>query len=345
MIPLAIGSNKKPSDNTIVLAADMGGTKVNLALCSFKNGKPQILTNAKFRSKDYASIYQVIEDFLHSHPTIQPTAICIGAAGPVSNNRVEFTNLSWVVDATEIANETGIKKVAIINDLEATAYGIAMLDDEDFCTLYKGNDNINGNIAIIAPGTGLGQAGMYFDGKCYSPFASEGGHCEFAPRTALDMELLQYLHTKKTIVSWEHVASGLGIYNIYSFLRDVKKMEEPQWLKEALQSGDKTAVISVAAQENKAAICVQTMQLFVQYLAQETTNLLLKLKATGGVFLGGGIPPKILSLLRQPAFLTIYMQSDRMEDLTNAAAVKVVLNDHAALLGAAYYALFGIDGE
>ncbi len=343
MIPLAISLNKQPDKNAIVLAADIGGTKINLALCSLKNNQPEILSTAKFHSKDYTSIDIVIKQFLADNSSLKPNSICIGAAGPVKDNKVTFTNLSWAVDGAEIAKQTGIKNVAIINDLEATAYGIACLDESDFYTIQKGDKTTKGNIAIIAPGTGLGEAGMYFDGKSYRPFATEGGHSEFSPRTVMDIELLQYLQQQNKIVSWEHLVSGPGTFSIYQFLRDIKNMEEPQWLSDALSTGDKTATISKAAIENKSEICVQTMQLFVKYLAQETTNLVLKFKATGGIFLGGGIPPKILPLLQQPLFIDTFKQSDRMQDLIDITPVKVVLNDKAALLGAAYFALFGFN--
>lgn len=343
MIPLAISLNKQPDKNAIVLAADIGGTKINLALSCLKNNKPEILATAKFHSKDYTSIDVVIKQFLADNNSLKVSSICIAAAGPVSDNKVILTNLSWSVDGIDIAKQTGIKNVAIINDLEATAYGIACLDEVDFYTIQEGDKTTKGNIAIIAPGTGLGEAGMYFDGKSYHPFATEGGHSEFSPRTAMDIELLQYLQQQNKVVSWEHLVSGPGTFSIYQFLRDIKNMEEPQWLSDALLTGDKTATISKAAIENKADICVQTMQLFVKYLAQETTNLVLKFKAIGGVFLGGGIPPKILPLLQQPVFIDTFKQSDRMEDLTDATPVKVVLNDQAALLGAAYFALFGFN--
>ncbi|MBC7722446.1 MAG: glucokinase, partial [Pedobacter sp.] len=293
--------------------------------------------------KDYTSIDIVIKQFLVDNKSLKPTSICIGAAGPVSDNKVTFTNLSWVVDGAEIAKQTGIKNVAIINDLEATAYGIACLAETDFYIIQNGNKTTKGNIAIIAPGTGLGEAGMYFDGRHYHPFATEGGHSEFSPRTAVDIELLQYLQQQNHIISWEYLVSGPGTFSIYQFLRDIKNMEEPKWLSDALSTGDKAATISKAAIENKADICTQTMQLFVKYLAQETANLVLKFKATGGVFLGGGIPPKILPLLKQTLFIDTFKQSDRMQDLIDATPVKVVLNDQAALLGAAYFALFSFN--
>ena len=343
LIPLAIAQHKKSAHNAIVLAADIGGTKINLALCGYKNNAPQILCSAKYHSKDYTSIEMVINQFLAANNSLKPIAICIGAAGPVHGNKVEFTNLSWQVDGAEIAKQTGIKNVAIINDLEATAYGIACLDKHDFYNLQVGDKNITGNIAIVAPGTGLGEAGMYFDGQSYYPFATEGGHTGFSPRTELDIELLQYLQQQNKVVSWEHLVSGPGTFSIYQFLRDIKNMEEPQWLSDALLTGDKTATISKSAIENKAEICVQTMQLFVKYLAQETTNLVLKFKATGGVFLGGGIPPKILPLLQQKVFIETFKQCDRMGELVNRTPVNVILNDQAALLGAAYFALFGFD--
>lgn len=302
----------------------------------------QVIKNKKYPSQQYASFNDIIQDFITDVP-VKPGKICIGVAGPVINGEVEFTNLSWKVSEKELAQQTGVSAAALINDLEATAYGLATLPDEDLVVLHPGDTNAaKGNIAIIAPGTGLGEAGLFFDGKKYHPFATEGGHTSFAPRTATDMALLQYLQQKNAVVSWEHVIAGPGIANIYHFLREVQQMEEPDWLSAALQEGDASATITQTAMEKQVPICVKTMELYVRYFAYESANLVLKMKASGGLFISGGIPPKILPLLQQPAYYAAYRDCDRMQELVESAPIQLILNSQAPLYGAAYFGAHGI---
>jgi glucokinase len=343
LIPIAVYGKKQPSGEIQhVLAADVGGTKANLALYKVQDLKMEIVKAHKYSSQDYSSFIDIIRSFIHDVP-VQPQKICIGVAGPVINGEVEFTNLSWSVSEKEIAQHTGVTAVALINDLEATAYGLACLPEEDLLVLHPGKKTKEGgNIAIIAPGTGLGEAALFYDGRNYHPFATEGGHSSFSTRTDTDVALYHYLRSKEQVVSWEHVIAGPGIHSIYQFLRTVEKMEEPQWLKEALEQDDPSAVISKAAIGKKAAICERTMQLYIRYLAYESANLVLKMKSSGGLFLGGGIPPKILPLLKDTAFYEAYRDCDRMHDLVEAVPIKVILNDKTALLGAAYFGAHGI---
>jgi glucokinase len=235
----------------------------------------------------------------------------------------------------------GVQAVFLLNDLESMAYGLAGLTDEDLITIHKGNENSAGNMAINAPGTGLGQAGIYWNGEHHFPFPTEGGHADFAPRTDVDYALLKFLQKEYGVVSWEKVVAGPAIVDIYRFMRDVQKMEEPAWLKDALeQTNQDSAVISGAAIEKKAAICVETMALFVKYLARESSNLVLKMKATGGLFLGGGIPPKIAPLLLQKEFMEHYMDCDRMQHLLENIPIRIIKNDKTGLIGAAYYGAY-----
>jgi glucokinase len=322
-----------------VLAGDVGGTKVNLALYKISGSKWDVVKAQQFHSTSFNSFPDIVNAFFEEHEIEKPSGICAGVAGAVVNNKAKLVNLPWSIDGEEITKATGIKRVTLINDLEANAYGLALLKDEDFITLHAGNA-YPGNAAIIAPGTGLGEAGLFWDGSFYRPFATEGGHCDFAPRTDVDTELHTYLKQIHGIVSWEHLVSGPGILSIYTFLRDVKKMEEPQWLIEEMQAEDPSAAISESAIQNKAPICVETMRLFVGYLARICTIMALKLKATGGIFLGGGIPPKIEKLLQQDIFVQTFLTCDRQQDLMDIIPIKIIMNDKAALLGAAFYGAF-----
>lgn len=329
-----------------VLAADVGGTKVNMALCHVTETTIEIVHAAKYASQEYASFTDIIREFLANEKVEQPEKIGIGVAGPVIDNTVEFTNLNWgVVSAKEIAAVTGVPEehVALINDLEATAYGLPCLGADDILTLYPGEAGHGGNAAIIAPGTGLGEAGLFADKKGYHPFATEGGHCEFAPRTEMEGKLFSYLKIKHRRVSWEHVVAGPGIYRLYYFLRDIMQREEPEWLKKEIEEkGDPSAVISQAGLEKKAPICEEVMQLFVQQLAREAASLVLKMKATAGLFFGGGIPPKILPLLKEPNFYENFVDIGRMQGLVEKVPVRIILNDKSALFGAAYYGAYGL---
>jgi glucokinase len=321
-----------------VLAGDLGGTKTNLALFETVNGALNLLREQKYGSRDYTSFPEIVRDFIAKEPGKKPERICVGVAGPVTNGAVELTNLARELSEDEISQATHIDDTKLINDLEATAYGLATLEEADLNTLHKGDPENGGNMAIIAPGTGLGEAGLFWDGQLYTPFATEGGHCDFAPRNELDIALLQYLQEKYEIVSWERLVSGPGIYDIYQFLRDVRRMESPEWLNEELRTGSAAPVISGHAISGRALICVRAMELFVRYLAREAANLVFKMKATGGLFLGGGIPPKILPLLQNNAFYHHYLQGDRLVELLASVPVHVITNDKAALWGAAYFA-------
>ena len=342
-IPLSLPRrNEVPAKGFTVLAGDVGGTKTNLATYLVSPQGIRQVQATRYASADYTSVTAIIQHFLSDYDQPKPERICLGVAGPVLNGKVDLTNLSWVLDEADIARETGVPKVTLINDLEAMAYGLAALQPEDFITLHPGKGQAVGNMAIIAPGTGLGEAGLYWNGNAYFPFPTEGGHCDFSPRTELDMELCKHLQQEGEVVSWEKVAAGPAVTSIYTFLRDVKKKEEPAWLTEQLANEkDDSAVISQAALHNKAAICVETMDLFVRYIARETSNLVLKMKATGGVFLGGGIPPKIAPLLLQEAFYRHYMDCDRMQHLLEGVPIRIIKNDKTGLLGAAYYGAYG----
>jgi glucokinase len=263
---------------------------------------------------------------------------CFGIAGPVKNGQVKTPNLAWVVEAKRLAGELSLPTVGLINDLEANAYGINELAPEDFVILNRGAPDAQGNAAVISAGTGLGEAGMYWDGTRHRPFAGEGGHADFAPHDQLEADLLLYLKKQFGHVSWERVVSGPGLYNIYQFLRNTGRCQESPDLREAMRERDPSAVISQAALENRCPLSGQAMELFVALYGAEAGNLALKIMATGGVFLGGGIAPKILPKLQGAGFMKAFAEKGRFRSLLEAIPVRVILNDETALLGAAHYA-------
>jgi len=328
----------KDDDDIVVLAGDIGGTKTNIALCRISANGVERLKEARYVSKNFRSLNQIIEEF---SADIKPRHICMAVAGPVLDGKVKFTNLPWELDSDIIESELGIP-VSFINDLESMAYGLAALKENELVTLYEGDKNASGNMAVIAPGTGLGEAGMYFDGRCYHPFATEGGHCDFAPRSEEDIELYRFLHLRHDHVSWERMLSGDGIFTLWQFLTQIKGMVSQSWVIENMKESDPNAVISQAAVEGKCAVSVKTMELFKKYLAYESAQLVLKTKATGGLIIAGGIPPKILPILQggEPWSDFFIHRNGRMDAMMRQVKVQVVMNEKLPLLGAAYYAAF-----
>jgi glucokinase len=324
-----------------VLAGDVGGTKTNLALYKISNGNFAIMSEKSYHSSRHATLIDIINLFISENKLPLPDRICAGVAGPIIHGKAEITNLSWDIDVKDISAHTGVKEVHLLNDLEATAYGLAGLTKDDIITLHEGDASVKGNMAIIAPGTGLGEAGLYWDGISYHPFPTEGGHCDFCPRKETDMGLFHFLQKKYGVVSWEKAVAGPGIHDIYLFLRGIRNREEPAWLTDALKQDDPSAVISHAAVENKDAVCVEAMEMFVRYLARESSNLVLKMKATGGLFLGGGIPPKIAPLLRAENYYKNYLDCDRMQNLLQQVPIHIITNDKTAMIGAAWYGAYG----
>jgi glucokinase len=317
----------------MILAGDIGGTKVNLAAFEVAGQRLSPGPSATFASHEHTSLEEITGKFLAAH-AVKVEHAAFGAAGPVKQGRVQLTNVPWAVDASELAKVLGAP-VWLLNDLEANAYGIAALAPEDFVVLNPGEPDAKGNAAIIAAGTGLGEDGLFWDGRQHLPWACEGGHAEFAPRTDLDVDLFRFLRAEFGRVSWERVVSGPGLFNIYRFLRDTKRAAEPAWLAEEIQQGDPSAAISGIGLAGRAEICVKALGLFVNYYGAESSNLALKTLSTGGFYVGGGIAPKIINKLRDGTFLKAFLAGGRMSQLLAAMPVKVILNDKTALLGAA----------
>jgi glucokinase len=325
----------------VILAGDIGGTNTRLALFAPRGESFEVAWKRTYPSRASAGLVEIVRAARREFD-LPVDAASFGVAGPVQNGVSRATNLAWVVDAAELARELKLQAVGLINDLEANAYGLLALAGDDLCTLHEGARGARGNLGLISPGTGLGEAGLYFDGRRHWPFACEGGHCGFNPSDELDVELWRFLQTRVgRHVSWERVLSGPGLVSIYEFLRDVQKMSAPGWLAEEI-ARDKAAAISRAALEHKAEICEQAMTLFVRNLGVEAGNLALKCMATGGLYIGGGIAPRILPLLEEPtflsAFLDAFLSKGRLRPLLESMPVRVIKNDQTALLGAARHA-------
>lgn len=335
-LPIAFPATTQSIEGVQVLAADLGGTKINIALYQVANNQLQPVIADRFHSRDFPSFLAVIKAFYQKYPQVYAQHISVGVAGPVIDGVANIVNLNWIVSAKEIADESGVP-VMFLNDLEVTAYGLACLSDADFVCLHTGKEHHHGNIGIVAPGTGLGEAGLFWNGAGYHPFATEGGHTDFAPRTEEDIALYRFIKQTEKVVSIEHILSGPGIVRLFNYMQQVVKMPVAGWLQDAMQGKDASAVISTAAIEGSADICVATMQLFVHHLARECSNLALKFKAIGGLYISGGIPPKIIPLLQKGNFVPSYLDCDRMQDLTEQIPIYVVMNDQAPLLGAAWY--------
>jgi glucokinase len=325
----------------MILAGDVGGTKVHLALYNFANGRLQPVRDEKFPAHEFASLDDVVNKFLGSgkEKKDEILAACFGCPGPVRDGRLKLTNLPWTLDTRDLVKSLGIPHIFLINDLEANGYGIPELAPESIFLLHAGDANAIGHAGLMAAGTGLGEALLIWDGKTHRPIPSEGGHCDFAARSNREIALLQYLRdTLKGRVSWERVVSGLGIKNVYSFLRDVEKINEPGWLHDRMMAEDPNAVIGQCAEDGSSSLCFETMKTFSAAYGAEAGNIALKVLATGGMYLGGGIAPKILKTLKTGAFIQAFLDKGRLSPLLESIPVRVILDDTCALLGAAAYA-------
>jgi len=321
----------------IILVGDVGGTHTRIAYCDFERGQIDCLVEEIYPSVDYIGLDAIVRKFVATHGAKSKRA-CFGVAGPVHDGRVQTTNLPWVVDASRLSHELGLETVTVINDLQAIAYAIDVLEQKDLIALNEGDSRAVGNAAVIAAGTGLGEAGLFWNGTRHVPFPCEGGHADFAPTDELQDGLLRHLRARFGHVSWERLVSGPGLVNIYEFLCEESKCNEPDWLKHAIERGDPAAQISIHGVHGTDELCVKALELFVSLYGNEAGNLALKLMARGGIYLGGGIAPKIIDKLRGPSFLKAFTTKGRMSNLLKAMPVRVILNDKAGLLGAAYCA-------
>jgi glucokinase len=318
----------------MILAGDIGGTNARLAYFQPQNGRFQLVSERVFPSRDHRGLGEIVTRFLDESGT-RPEAACFGIAGPVRNGRVETSNLPWVIEQSVLANQIHLAATLLINDLEASAWGIGALGIEDLVTLNPGAGSVAGNQAVIAPGTGLGEAGLFWDGSRHHVFACEGGHTDFAPRGELQIELVRFLATKFGHVSYERILSGPGLVNVYEFLCASGCGKESAELSAAMEAGDPAAAISQAALTGKDSLAGKALDLWIAVYGAETSNLGLKIMSTGGLFLAGGISPKILPKLKESLFMEAFLDKGRMRPLVEAMPVHVVTNEKAGLLGAA----------
>lgn len=317
----------------LVLAGDIGGTSTRLAYFDMANGKLKLLAEGRFPSREAASLEEIAVNFAGEHG-LKAERACFGIAGPVRQGRVVTPNLPWSADAAELARTLGIPEVRLVNDLEANAYGIDLLSPEDFAVLNPGVPDPTGTIAVVSAGTGLGEAVAYWDGAAHRPLPGEGGHADFAPRNELETQLLLYLRSKHGRVSTERVVSGPGLCNIYRFLLDFRHLPETPAIAEEMRKGDPAAVITRAALAGECHICMEVLDLFISLYGAEAGNVALRSLATGGVYLGGGIAPKIIERLKGPGFMLAFTTKGRLSPLLETIPVRVILNDRTALLGA-----------
>jgi glucokinase len=321
----------------MILAGDVGGTKVQLALYDFTNGKLQYTRDERYPAKDYSGLEEIVKEFLG---TIKVTAACFGVPGPVRDGRLRLTNLPWTLDSRELSASLGIDHVFLINDLEANGYGIAELSADQIFTLGEGDPSQIGNRALVAAGTGLGEGILMWNGRIHVPFPSEGGHADYAPRNEDEIDLLRFLKQKYNgRISFERVVSGMGMSNIYEFLREVRGVEEPAWLAERIAAAaDPNTVITELALAAKSEICEKTLDMFVSAYGAEAGNLALKVLSVGGIYIGGGIAPRILEKLKDGTFLKAFTDKGRLSQLLVNMPVRIILESRAAMMGAAAYA-------
>jgi glucokinase len=321
----------------MLLAGDVGGTKTNLAIFSSEEGWRAPVAEATFPSAQYPSLEAVVQEFLKQR-NFSVDHASFGVAGPVVAGSATITNLPWMMDEKHLQQELDIPSVRLLNDLDAIAHAIPFLEPQDLHTLNEGQPISKGAIAVIAPGTGLGEGFLTWDGSRYRAHTSEGGHADFAPTNTVQIELLLYLLARFPHVSFERVCSGKGVPNIYSYLKETGYAEEPQWLAEQLTAAqDWTPIIinNALDKEKATKLCAGTLNTFVSILGAEAGNLALKVLATGGVYLGGGIPPRILSYLEGERFMQAFTHKGRLTELLVRMPVHVILNPNIALLGAA----------
>ncbi len=320
----------------MILAGDVGGTKVYLALYDFADGKLKHTREERYPARNYTGLQEIVREFLRADKV---TAACFGVPGPVRDGRLRLTNLPWTLDSRELSANLGIQHVFLINDLEANGYGIAELAPDQIFTLNEGDASQMGNRALLAAGTGLGECFLAWNGRMHLPFPSEGGHADFAPRNEDEIDLLRFLKQKYNgRISFERVVSGMGLTNIYEFLREVRGLEEPAWLAERIAGEDPNAVITELALAAKSEICEKALDMFVSAYGAEAGNLALKILSVGGLYVGGGIAPRILERLKDGTFMKSFIDKGRLSQLLVNMPVRIILESRAALMGAAAYA-------
>ncbi len=321
----------------MILSGDIGGTKTNLAYYEERGGRLFPVLMKSYPSQQYPSLTAILAAMQRDHPQ-KISSAAFGIAGPVVGGRSKLTNVDWTVDGAEVAARLALPRVGLINDLVATAYGILRLEPKDILTMQRGEPQRHATIGVIAAGTGLGMGALVWDGRGYRAVPSEGGHSDFAPRNDLEIDLLRFLLKKSAHVAVERVAAGPGLVQLYQFMRARSTEPEPGWLTQELQSGDPSAVIAEAALAGKDPVCLRALDLFVGLYGSEAGNAALVFLATGGMYVAGGIAPKIRPRIQHGPFLEAFLEKDMYRPLLERIPLHIVLNDKTALLGAAHFA-------
>lgn len=320
------------------LVGDIGGTKTNIVVLQDDGKKYKTIYEKTFLSRDFDSLRSIVKQVVDEN-NFKIKAACFGVAGPVKNNRCEATNLPWIIDAKKIAEVLNVesKDVSLLNDLEAAAYGIECLEEKDFLILNQGLPVKEGTRCLVSAGTGLGESIIVWTENGYKPIPTEGGHTDFAPTTKVEVELLSFLMNKYGRVSYERILCGPGLQNVYEFFNQRTKQDISSWLLERIKKEDPSAVISEVAMSKKDEACENALDLFVSVYGSEAGNLALKSLSTGGVYIGGGIAPKILEKIKEGPFLKSFTNKGRLSVMVAQMPVKVILNDKHPLLGCANY--------
>ncbi|MDY6879454.1 MAG: glucokinase [Thermodesulfobacteriota bacterium] len=334
---------KNMDKQSIILAGDIGGTKTDLGLFTPGKRRPHLKVIQTYPSKESPKLEDILEHFLEKHPFSIGRA-CFGIAGPVVNGRCKTTNLPWEVSEDRLKKFFKWEEVRLINDLTATAFGIPLLSSRELAALNKIRRKKGENLGLIAPGTGLGKALIICRENRFIPVSSEGGHVDFAPNNEEEVQLWRYLHRRFGHVSTERVLSGPGLWNIYSWMKDSGLYPEAPWLAEKIRSTDPAKAITEAAIHEKDPLALSALDMFVSILGAVAGNLALTGMTTGGIYLGGGIPPKILPVLKEGPFMKVFAHKGRFKGFLETIPVRVVLNERTALMGAACCALEGIHG-
>jgi glucokinase len=320
----------------IVLAGDIGATKTHLALYQPADGGLARMRDYIYPTQEFESLEIVLRDFIRE-ATIG--VACLGVPGPVTDGLARPTNIRWEIREESLSQALGGASTRLINDLAATAHGMLHLPASDLVDLQQGQQTRQpANIAVIAAGTGLGEAGLIAADGGWSAVPTEGGHCDFAPRSAEQMALLQFLEREFGHVSYERALSGPGLHNIYRFLLEFLPEPEPEWLKQRMAAGDASAVVSAVALAREDQRCVHALKLFTEIYGAEAANLALKFLPFGGLYIGGGIAPKILALLQRGDFMRAFLNKGRLNAVLERMPVRISLNEEAALIGAAHLA-------
>lgn len=328
------------NDNVSIIGASLSEDVTTLGYFVSSNEGLHIKIQSNYPTKSFSSFSEILEKFIQDNKLENVKRLGIAIPGPVMNGKSHPIRLGWSFDQEEFITKFGFERADMLNDLEASAYGMALLEDNDLDPIYTSGHLEKGNVAIIAPGNGLGEAGYFFDGKYLRPFASEGGHSEFSPRTNVEVEFYQFLNNIYGIVSWENVLSKTGLFNIYRFLRDVKRHPEPEWLGEKLTKGNFVQELFKAAMEDDVLICKIALDTFLEFLAREANNIALKLKATGGLLIAGDIPQSIREYINKENFYEKYKISDKMEEMLKSIPIYLIKNNNTALNGAALYTAY-----